>query len=211
METLEHAYESALAVLTAPVSFLEWTTLKVENPFTPDPRVSDDWSPVGLSFRFRTEDYEWDAAQAIEGERYVYVFARRLWSTDVPTLVEELHVAADGTISATHLGARRFPDARPLDGKDSPLPEKRQRTRIGNTMRFVRRVRSSRLAHYFFASRVPLSRRFVEELRRNVVGWVPETQFDDVNYVLKTTSDPHAPSPTTYGEWDQNVLTGLGP
>jgi hypothetical protein len=211
VETLEHAYESALAVLTAPVSFLEWTTLKVENSFTPDPRVSDDWSPVGLSFRYGGEGYEWDPAQAIEGERYIYVFARRVWGSDVPTLVEELHLDADGTITATQLGTRLFPDPRPLDGKDSPLPEKRQRSRIGTTMRFVRRVRTSRLAHYFFASRIPLSRRAVEELRHNVVGWVPETQFDALDYVPKSTSEPDVPSPTTFGEWDPNVLTGLGP
>src|SRR3954451_12376856 len=58
METLEHAYDAALAVLTAPVSFVEWTTLKVNDAAEPDPAISDDWSPIGVWMHYGTDDYE---------------------------------------------------------------------------------------------------------------------------------------------------------
>ncbi len=140
----------------------------------------DDWSPLGVWMHYGSEEYQWEPTRTIEGERYIYAFSRRMWAPkDAPTLVEELHLKADGQIEAAKLGARRFPDARALDGKDSPLPEKRQWTKVGDTIRFARRWRGSRMLHYFFASRIPLSRRFVEELRQSVALWVPATTFED--------------------------------
>ncbi len=211
METLEHAYDAALAVLTAPVSFVEWTTLKVESSAAPDPNLSDDWCPIAVWMQDSSEEYEWGTTRAIEGERYIYVFSRRAWSDDKPTLVEELHLAEDGQIEAAKLGERRFPDPAPLDGKGSPLPERRQWSKIGTTMRFARRWRGSRMVHYFFATRVPLSRRSVEELRQNVALWVPATTFDDYSFVLPSTSDLNGAGPKTFGQWDPNLVTGQGP
>ncbi len=209
METLEHAYDAAIAVLTAPVSFVEWTTLKVESFATPDPTISDDWSPVGVSMHYGSQEYEWEPTRAIEGERYIYVFSRRAWAKGTPTFVEELHLRADGQIEVAKLDARRYDRA--LDGKDSPIPEKPQWIKVGTTMRFARRLRGSRMLHWFFASRIPLSRRFVEELRLSVALWVPATTFDDYAFQPPSTSEPNVTPPSTFGQWDPNVVTDQGP
>jgi hypothetical protein len=216
---VDDAYDAALAALTVPVSFVEWTTLRVDAPAAPDPTASTDWSPIAPTVEYKGDKYLWDPVQPIGGKRWIYVFARREFAAEsvLPTLVEVLTVEPDGTISAATLGDRRFPDARPLDkkkGKEgkgekdegSPLPEHLSFNVLGKTMRFVRRWRGSRMVHFFFATRVPLSRTLVEKLRKNVHLWVPPTMFgndDDIPHY-----EPH--DWKAFGERDPSLVKGRG-
>jgi hypothetical protein len=208
MEPLEQAYDSAVTVLTVECSFVEWAVLRVDSPL-PDPE-SSDWSPLSVRIKFGDDTYASDPTQKIEGKRWIYVFARPASVPGLPMLVEEIELSK-GHMRAAKMGPRKYP-AEKVDGPKSPLAEEtRHWEDVGTTIRFARRWRGWRMVHYFFASRIPLSRAAVERLRNQVDRWAPPVTFGNDVPLPKLNVEGEEKPFLHFGEWDPNVVTGQGP
>jgi hypothetical protein len=156
--TLDEAYDTAFAVYSPRVTFVEWTMLEVQS------ENDGAWWPYadytgGRLFR------TW---QGIEGERWIYVFQEGLGAGSV-TLVEELFLAGDGQIHATDMD--KLKAQRKAHGSWPEPAARGASIPIGKTICFLRQFWGQPLTHYFFSSRTRLPGKLIAHLENTVAKW----------------------------------------
>jgi len=159
---LKKAYDEACAVFTKPVRFVEWKMYEARGT---EPK---HLRPFGL-----TKDRS-GAWKEIEGERWIYAFRSYINVQGVAIWWEELHRGPGGDLSATPMDPSRVDPSKRVE------PDKRPAgVPIGQRISFPRRVNGHVLTWYFFASRMPLSLKAIDELQKHVQDYVPHQTFEE--------------------------------
>src|SRR5690242_7378729 len=153
------AYDKAMAVMSRPCRFVEWKTYGGSD----DPK---SWGPFGV-----TKERS-GATKDIEGERWIYVFRAYSRMGQAGVWVEELHLDADGNLSATPMDKAR------VDRKKRPDP-----VAVGKSISFARRINGVAMEYFFFASRIRLPLSAIDEIGPDIMSYVAPINFepDDSN------------------------------
>ena len=159
---LKKAYDEACAVLTRPVRFVEWKMYEARGT---EPK---HLHPFGL-----TKDRS-GAWKEIEGERWIYAFRSYINVQGVALWWEELHRDPKGNLSATPMDPSR------VDPNKRAEPDKRPAgVTIGKRISFPRRVNGHVMTWYFFASRIRLSLKAIDQLQLHIQDYVPHHTFEE--------------------------------
>jgi len=179
--TLKEAYDTAFAVFSPHVEFIEWTIFQVQSdrggwgPFEVYKRP-----PVGSSGLGRLLD-KW---KEIESARWIYVFRKAQEAKGAlagpAVLVDELFLDEKKHLHATKLNAAVAvkKDPRPERSKTGVASHREPKVEIGTTVSFVRQLLGKPLVHYFFASRIQLPNKAIDELQNHIAEWAPGVTFE---------------------------------
>jgi len=156
--TLDIAHGNAMAIMSRRCRFVQWNFFVRNAVARPNA-----WQPFSFKTRWGMDPYD-GTWSAIDGERWIYVYRRPSGENSTsPGWVEELHLAEGGIISVAPLSDDR--------NQDSKQP-------IGETIRFPRRLLGVRQEHYFFATRIRLTRKFAIELGKSIHRYTVSVNFE---------------------------------
>jgi hypothetical protein len=178
--TLREAYETAFAVFSPRVSFIEWKMYEVKSDKT------GGWWPY---YAYRGGRL-WDTWKSIDSERWIYVFRRPKGATAAPAvLVDELFLDAQQQLHATQLQT-------PANGSWPERGNRGAQVAIGKTMCFCRQFLGQPLVHYFFSSRIQLPSKLILELQNHIADWTQGITFEPTDpniYKGVETEEPRVP------------------
>jgi hypothetical protein len=161
------AYDRAIAVMSQPCRFVEYKTYA-------GGKNDKGWFPVGLS------DDPAGFWKEIEGERWIYVFRRYARTKSNTVWVEEIHLPEKG-------GKDRDMSAASMAGALAGDDDRGELSSVGKTISFARRIHGVAMEYYFFATRIRLPAKMVDDFMADVTSYVHPVNFEanDRNIVGK--------------------------
>ena len=161
------AYDRAIAVMSAPCRFVEYKTYA-------GGMNDKGWFPVGLD---SDPTGFW---KEIEGERWIYVFRRYARTKSNTVWVEEIHLPEKG-------GKDRDMSAASMAGALAGDDDRGELSSVGKTISFARRIHGVAMEYYFFATRIRLPAKMVDDFMADVTSYVHPVNFEanDRNIVGK--------------------------
>ena len=183
--TLQEAYDTAFAVFSPRVEFIEWKMYEVPSD------KAGGWWPY---YAYRGGGRFWDTWKEIEGERWIYVFRKPKGMAAAPaTLVDEFFLDGSGQLHATQIEKLK---AQVANGMWPERGKRGAQVPIGKTVSFCRQFLGQSLLHYFFSSRVQLPSKLIGELQDHIADWTQGISFEPTDpnvYRGREGDDPLVP------------------